>query len=183
MYRDPLYWQIRRRLRELKDGNAFELCANDLLRKLHPSLAPREGGDDAGLDGKIVEQDGNSIQLICTTSKKFNDIAANLTGSIQANIKKDGKSHACIFATPQKLTNSQKRDLETRANELRRPLIEIYDQTWFAFLLYRDARWLKDLLGISGNPPPLSLFPITRRPLFDISPVDLMRTCGIKGFK
>ena len=54
MYRDPLYWQIRRRLRELKDGNAFELCANDLLRKLHPSLAPREGGDDAGLDGKIV---------------------------------------------------------------------------------------------------------------------------------
>jgi hypothetical protein len=123
------------------------------------------------LDGKIVEQDGNSIQLICTTSKKFNDIAANLTGSIQANIKKGGKSHACIFAIPQKLTNAQIRDLETRANELGRLLVEVYDQTWFAFLLYRDARWLKDLLGITSNPPPLSLFPITRRPLFDISPV------------
>ncbi|MGA9452185.1 MAG: hypothetical protein WBW41_12670 [Verrucomicrobiia bacterium] len=171
MYRDPLYWQIRRRLRELKDGNAFELCANDLLRKLHPSLAPREGGDDAGLDGKIVEQDGRSIQLVCTTSKGFKEIAANLTGSIQVNIKKGGKSYACIFATPQRLTNSQKRTLYTQANELGRPLIEIYDQAWFTLLLYRDARWLKDLLALTGNPPPLSLFPITRRPLFDIPPV------------
>lgn len=50
MFRDPLYRQIRRGLRELKDGNTFELCANDLLHHIYPWLAPREGGDDAGLD-------------------------------------------------------------------------------------------------------------------------------------
>jgi hypothetical protein len=171
MYRDPLYLQIRRRLRELKDGNAFELCANDLLRKLHPSIAPREGGGDAGLDGTIVEQDGRSIQLVCTTSKDFHAISTNLTNSIQVNLKKGGMSYACIFAAPQKLTNSQKRSLEAQAKELGRPLIEIYDQAWFAQLLYRDFRWLKDLLGITGNPPPLSLFPITNRPLFDEAPL------------
>jgi hypothetical protein len=171
MVRDPLYRQIRRRLRELTDGNTFELCANDLLRGLHPSLAPREGGNDAGLDGKVADEHGKSIQLICTVSRDFSDVAANLTGSIESNIKKGGKSHACILATPKKLTNSQKRTLEARANELKRPLIDIYDQAWVAQLLYRDSRWLKDLLGLTGDPPPLSLFPLTNRPFFDVPPV------------
>jgi hypothetical protein len=35
----------------------------------------------------------------------------------------------------------------------------------------RNTRWLKDLLGLTGDPPPLSLFPITSRPLFDVPPV------------
>src|SRR5262249_54269925 len=100
------------------------------MRKLHPSLAPREGGDDEGLDGKIVEHDGRSIQLICTASREFNSIKANLAGSIESNIKRGGTSHACIFASPQKLTNSQKRILEACAKDLNRPLIEIYDQAW-----------------------------------------------------
>ena len=75
MFRDPLYRQIRRRLSELKNGNAFELCADDLLRQIYPSLAPREGGDDAGLDGLIAEDKG-SIQLICTTGE---DVLGNLS--------------------------------------------------------------------------------------------------------
>ena len=57
MFRDPLYRQIRRALRELKDGDTFKLCANDLLRQIYPSLAPREGGDDAGLDELIADAD------------------------------------------------------------------------------------------------------------------------------
>ena len=69
MVRDPLYRQIRRALDELKDGNTFELCACDLLRQVYPSLAPREGGDDAGLDGLIANEDKSSIQLICTTGQ------------------------------------------------------------------------------------------------------------------
>ncbi len=77
MFRDPLYRQIRRGLRELKDGNTFEACANDLLRKFYPSLAPREGGDDAGLDGLIAHEDKSSIQLICTTGE---DVLGNLSG-------------------------------------------------------------------------------------------------------
>jgi hypothetical protein len=168
MFRDPLYRQIRRGLRELKDGDAFELCANDLLGKIFPSLAPREGGDDAGLDGLITKEDKSSIQLICTTGE---DVLGNLSGSIESNLKKGGKSHACILATSQRLTNPKKRTLEERANKLGRPLIQIYDQAGMAQLLYRDARWLKELLGLTGDPPPLSVFPITSRPLFDVPPL------------
>src|ERR1017187_9303790 len=168
MFRDPLYRQIRRQLRALKDGNTFELCANDLLSKIFPSLAPREGGDDAGLDGLIASEDKSSIQLICTTGE---DVLGNLTGSIESNLKKGGKSHACILATSQRLTNPRKRTLEERAKKLGRTLIQIYDQAAMAQLLYRDARWLKELLGLAGDPPPLSLFPVTSRPLFDIPPL------------
>jgi len=125
MFRDPLYRQIRRRLRELKDGNTFEQCANDLLSKIYPSLAPREGGDDAGLDGLIANQDKSSIQLICTTGE---DVLGNLSGSIESNLKKGGKSYASIFATSQSLSNPKKRILEERANKLGRTLIQIYDQ-------------------------------------------------------
>jgi hypothetical protein len=100
MVRDPLYLQIRSGLDELKDGISFELCANDLLRRLYPTLAPREGGDDAGLDGKVVEAQGNSIQLMCTTSKKFKDIAANLTGSNQT--KKRAAKVALVSSRPRK---------------------------------------------------------------------------------
>lgn len=167
MFRDPLYWQIRRGLRELKDGDTFELCANDLLSQIYPSLSPREGGDDAGLDGLITKEDKSSIQLICTTGQ---DVGGNLSGSIASNLKQGGKSHACILATSQRLTNPKKRALEDRAKELGRPLIQIYDQAAMAQLLYRDARWLKELLGLTGDPPPLSVFPITNRPLFDIAP-------------
>ncbi len=143
MFRDPLYRQIRRRLRELSDGNTFELCANDLLAKVYPSLAPREGGNDGGLDGLMPEAGGNSIQLICTTGS---DVLGNLTSSIESNLKKGGMSHACILATSQRLTNARKRSLEERAGRLGRPLIQIYDQAAIAQLLYRDSRWLKELL-------------------------------------
>ena len=147
MFRDPLYRQIRRALRELKDGNTFESCANDLLRQVFPSLAPREGGDDAGLDGLIANEDKRSIQLICTTGQ---DVLGNLSGSIESNLKKGGQSHACVLATSQRLTNAKKRALEERAKELGRPLIQIYDQAGMAQRLYRDARWLKELLGLIG---------------------------------
>ena len=168
MFRDPLYRQIRRRLRELKDGDSFESCANYLLRSIYPSLAPREGGADAGLDGLIVDKHQSTIQLICTTEQNVLD---NLTGSIESNLKAGGKSHACILATSKRLTNPKKRTLEDRAKQLGRPLIQIYDQAGMAQLLYRDAHWLKELLGLTGDPPPLSLFPITTRPFIDVAPV------------
>jgi len=182
MFRDPLYRQIRRRLRELKDGNTFEQCANDLLSKIYPSLAPREGGDDAGLDGLIATEGKSSIQLICTTGE---DVLGNLSGSIESNLKKGGKSYASIFATSQSLSNPKKRILEERANKLGRTLIQIYDQAGMAQLLYRDARWLKELLGLTGDPPPLSLFPLTSRPLFDIPPLgrddDILKITNATG--
>ena len=144
MFRDPLYRQIRRRLRELSDGNAFEVCAIGFLQKIYPSLAPREGGDDAGLDGLIPTEDKSSIQLICTIAR---DVIGNLTRSIESNVISGGKSHACILATSRRLTNPKKRALEKLADELGRPLIQIYDQAAIAQLLYRDAAWRKELLA------------------------------------
>jgi hypothetical protein len=167
MFRDPLYREIRRKLRELSDGNAFELCANDLLQKIYPSLSPREGGDDAGLDGLITDRE-RSIQLICTTGQ---DVLGNLSRSIESNLKQGGTSHACILATSRRLTNSAKRKLGGRAGELGRPLMQIFDQAGMAQLLYRDPRWLKELLGLTGDPPSLSVFPITTRPLLDVPPI------------
>jgi len=167
MFRDPLYRQIRRGLREIKDGNLFEACANDLLSKIYPSLAPREGGGDAGLDG-VVAADKGSIQLICTTGE---DVLENLSQSIESNIKNAGTSYACIVATSQRLTNPRKRSLESRAKEWGRSLIQIYDQAAMAQLVYRDTRWLKELLGLAGTPASISLFPITTRPLFDMLPL------------
>jgi len=106
--------------------------------------------------------------LICTTGE---DVIGNLSGSIKSNIASGGKSHACILATSQRLTNFKKRALEERAKEFGRSLIQIYDQAAITQLLYRDARWLKELLGLTGDPPPLSLFPITTRPLIDVPPL------------
>jgi hypothetical protein len=108
-----------------------------------------------------------------------------LSGSIESNIKKGGKINACIFATSQKLTNAKKRELEARAKDLGRPLRQIYDQAPITDLLYRESRWLKELLGITGNPPSLSLFPITSRPLFDVPPIgrdeDIAKITVAKG--
>jgi len=141
MFRDPLYKHIRRCLRELKDGDAFELCANDLLSRIYPSLAPREGGKDAGLDG-VVAEDKGSMQLICTTSE---DVIGNLVRSIEANLKKGGKFRGCILATSQRLSNPRKQVLESRARDLERPLIQIYDQAGMAQLWKRDSRCRRHL--------------------------------------
>jgi hypothetical protein len=168
MFRDPLYRQIRQRLCELSDGNLFESCAVDLLSNFYPSIASREGGDDAGLDGSIAREGESSIQLICTTGKA---VLENLSKSISSNLKKSGHFHACVFATSQQLTNAKKRSLEKRAQQLGRPLIQIFDQSDFARYLYRNSRWLKELLGLVGDPPVLSLFPISTRPLIDIPPI------------
>jgi len=43
MLRDPLYLQIRRRLRELKDGNAFQLTPFEKLMQ-HPDARLRKVG-------------------------------------------------------------------------------------------------------------------------------------------
>jgi hypothetical protein len=182
MIRDSLEREIRSRLGELTDGETFERCANALLSKDYPTLAPREGGNDAGLDGLIVDKDNRSIQLICTIGK---DVIGNLTRSIESNVKSGGKCYASILATSKRLTNKTKRDLHDRARNLNRPLLQIYDEAAFAQLLYRNARWLKELLDLTGNPPSLSVFPISSRPLIDVPPLgrdaDIAKLANLSG--
>lgn len=135
---------------------------------IFPTLAPREGGSDAGLDGLIAESGGASMQLICTVGE---DVLDNLTRSIRSNQEVGGESKACILATSRRLTNSQKRSLENRARELGRPLRQIYDQPALAELLYHNPRWCKELLGITGDARCLAVFPVTRRPLLSTTTI------------
>ena len=44
-------------------------------------------------------------------------------------------------------------------------LVQIYDQDWFAYRLYRNPEWCKRLLGVTGRPRALSIFPKSQRPV------------------
>ena len=65
---DPLYEKIIAGLERLTDREKFEACAANLLHKDYPRLVAVPGGSDAGFDGVAVQKDGDTIQLICTTT-------------------------------------------------------------------------------------------------------------------
>lgn len=54
MIRDPFYRQIVDCLEGLLDPELFQRCADDLLRRAYPTLAPICGAADAGVDGAIA---------------------------------------------------------------------------------------------------------------------------------
>src|SRR5574341_1055498 len=167
MTRDPFYQDIVRRLTEGPlDEDLFEQAAADLLRPTHPMLVPISGGSDAGMDGAFPDENGNSCPLVSTTRK---DVIGNLTTNLNSYLEKGGSGRRAILATSQALSWRRKENLTDRARELgfSLPLHEIYDQEPLANLLYRDPKWCRQLLGLTGNPPALSFFPHTTRPLLD----------------
>lgn len=165
---DPLHDKIIDGLNRLTDREKFEACAADLLRKLYPRLVPVPGGGDAGFDGAAQEENGDSIQMVCTTGE---DVLGNLAGSLGEAKKKGRKSNAVLFVTSRRLTPATKQKLVEKATEFGKTLYPVYDQQPMANMLYRDSRWRKDLLGLSGNPPALSHLPANHRPSFEIPPL------------
>ncbi len=162
---DPLYNQIVDALNKVGDGNKFQSCAADLLRKDYPNLTPVSGGNDAGVDGGAVHADGQKIQLICTVQ---DSVITNVGNSLTESQKKDQKSGYVLVATSQALTALQKRNLEKKVAEFGKTLLPVVDQEAMANRLYRNPRWLKELLGITGTPPALSRIPVNLRPTFDL---------------
>lgn len=162
---DPLYNQIVKGLAKLGDGNKFQSCAADLLRKEHPGLVPISGGNDAGLDGAAQAAGGPKIQLICTTQKS---VITNVGKSLAESKKKKQQSDHILVATSQALSPQQKRNLEAKVKKFGKKLLPVADREAIANRLYRDPRWLKDLLGITGAPPALSRISINVRPTFDL---------------
>ncbi len=161
MIRDPFYQDIIQGLNGRLDPKLFEQCAADLLRKNHPGLVPISGGSDAGMDGAISDAEGVAFPLVATTQE---DVIGNLTKNLNSYLKNGGPRRRVVLATSQKLTPKRRRNLEERASELGFTLIQVYSQEALADLLYRSPEWCRELLGLTGQPPALSVIPFTSRP-------------------
>jgi len=161
MIRDPFYLDIIERLKGQLDPESFEQCAADLLRKIYPTLVPIRGGSDTGMDGAIGDEEGEAYPLVSTTEP---NVIGNLTKNLKSHLRNGRSRRKVVLATSQSLTPPRRRNLEERARKLGFVLIAINEQAAFADLLYRDPHWCKELLGLTGPPPALSIVPITLRP-------------------
>jgi hypothetical protein len=161
MTRDPFYQQILAGLRGQLDPELFERCAAGLLRRIYAGLVPIRGGSDAGMDGACTDGAGPGFPLVCTTGE---DVIGNLNQSLRSYRSKGDTRDRAILATSQELTGTRRRNLEAAAGELGFILVGIHTQANFADLLYRDPAWCLELLGLTGNPPPLSALPLNNRP-------------------
>ena len=161
MIRDPFYLDVIKRLEGQLDPELFEQCAADLLRKIYPTLVPIRGGSDTGMDGAIGDEEGEAYPLVSTTQP---NVIGNLNKNLKSYLKNGRSRRKVVLATSQSLTPPRRRNLEERANELGFVLIAIHEQAAFADLLYRDPHWCRELLGLTGQPPALSIVPITSRP-------------------
>jgi hypothetical protein len=162
MIRDPFYRDIEERLSGRLDPDLFERCAADLLRQIHPTLVPIRGGSDAGMDGAIADEGGLPMPLVTTTAK---DVIGNLHRSLNSYLQDGGPRKTAVVATSQQLTQRRRRNLERAAEELGFTLHQTHDQSAFADLLYHNPDWCRELLGITGSPPALSVMPLPTRPL------------------
>ena len=163
MKHDPFYSQIINRLDGELDPEQFEACAVDLLRGHDGHFAvPIRGGSDDGMDGAVADMLGEPFPIIATISV---DVIGNMTRNLRRYLESGGNARKCMLATPRKLSNKRRENLQERAKELGFTLLQILKQDAVAARLYRDSKWCKALLGLTGQPSALSVVPATRRPL------------------
>lgn len=161
--KDPYYRKILERLGGPLDRAAFEECAVSLLKKdAYPGLVPVHGGHDYGQDGASADGEGEAFPLIVTTAA---DVLRNLTKNLDAYVAGNGPRRRAVVATSTGLPATKRKNLQERAQEKGFRLLQIHDKWDFADRLYRDSRWAKELLGVTGEPSALSAVPRTNRPL------------------
>jgi hypothetical protein len=163
--KDPFHQQILEALGRHLDAQVFEACIADLLRDEFPGLVPVPGGDDAGMDGAIADGKGEPYPLVCTTGE---DVARNLRDSLDAFLDRGLSSRKVGFATSRTLTPPETRELFRLAQEKGFKLLQVFERSALADLLYHKTVWCKRLLGLSGTPSALSVVPLSRRPQIDI---------------
>lgn len=182
MIRDPFYRQIEAALSEPLDGDLFERCACELINNEGWPVAPIPGGDDLGMDGAVADGEGVPFPLVCTVR---DDIIGNFTHNLHRYLQTGGTRRKVIVATSRQLTTRKHRNLIRRAEELEFILIDWYDRAKLARLLYHSPLWCRDLLGLTGNPSALSLFPRSIRHSFDIPLIgrdrDMKHLTSIQG--
>lgn len=154
--KDPLYAQILETLEGPLDPRVFEAAACDLLRRDLPGLVPIPGGGDAGMDGAVADGEGEAFPLVCTTDQR---VIRNLTRSLDRYREEGGRRRRVALATSRRLTPRRRRNLEKRAREKGFVLVQVFAREAIADRIYRDSRWLRDLLGLAGTPRALSVVP------------------------
>lgn len=161
MIRDPFHRQIQDRLAGKLDPEIFERCASDLLRGVYPTLVPIRGGSDRGMDGAIADGEGPAFPLVTTTA---DDVIGNLRRNLRSYVDAGLPRRKAVLATSQVLTQERRINLENTAAELGFNLVQIHEGSNFADLLYHNSKWSKELLGLEGDPPALSVLPRPTRP-------------------
>src|ERR1700730_3339327 len=167
--KDPFYRQILEALEGIgPDSEVFEACMGDILRSELPGLVPVPGGKDQGRDGEFPDRHGRPSPLICTTHE---DVARNLCMSLDAFLRGGSTPGQAALATSRALTWAERRTLSDLAAHRGFTLRPVFERRAVADRLYRNSRWCKELLGLSGAPSALSVVPPTRRPLIDLEPI------------
>ena len=159
---DLHHQEILDNLNRRLDPEVFEACAVALLRHEWPTLVPVRGGADDGFDGAVADLAGEPFPLVATTGAKLDD---NLSRSLKRIEHRGWNSASVLFATSRRITPATRRKLFKTACARGVTLRQTYDQDWFAQRLYREPEWCRRLLGVTGRPAALSLFPVTQRPL------------------
>jgi hypothetical protein len=115
------------------------------------------------MDGAVGDGLGPPFPIVCTTEK--GNGRSNLRRSLQRYRDEGGPRDKAIFATSRSLSAKDRQRLSDAASKFEIVLVQTYDQDAIAARLYREPQWCRDLLGLTGSPPALSIFPATTRPL------------------
>lgn len=160
--RDPLYRDIVEGLSQHLGPALFERVAIDLLRPTYPGLASITGGADRGMDGAIwVPGGGPAVPLVCTTSE---EVPRNLAKNLESYLRNGGASREVVLVTSQSLTTRIRQNLEKKAKDLGFELRNIHEREDLAGRLYDDPDRRRELLGLTGRLPALSVYPLSRPP-------------------
>ena len=142
------------------DPTVFEACAVELVRKDGWPVVHVRGGKDDGFDGSVADGFGEPFPLIVTTSR---NPVQNLKQSLE-RVKDTGwKANRAIFVTSRPIAGRMRRKFRDAARAVDFSLVQTYGQDDLAYRLYRNPDWCKRLLGVTGRPRALSVFPRTSR--------------------
>ena len=158
---DPHHEKILDALDGHLDHVVFEACAVELVRQDGWPVVPVIGGQDDGFDGAVADGKGEPFPLISTIGE---DLVGNFKKNVKQAQRKGWKADRAIFATSGDITPQTRRNLYESAREVNITLVQAYPRDWFAYRLYHNPYWCKHLLGLTGRPRALSVFPRTDRP-------------------
>ena len=158
---DPYHEAILHALNDHLDHEVFEQCAVELIRQDGWPVVPVRGGKDDGFDGAVADREGEPFSLISTIGE---DLVGNFKRSLKRTQNQGWKPEGAIFATSRDITPQTRKKLFQAARDLGVSFKQAYPRDWFAHRLYRNPHWCKRLLGLTGRPHALSVFPRTERP-------------------